>query len=60
MLHPADIRILEPIDARRTRYEEESGTVFLARDAMARLRSLSRPPAQMVVRRRSPTARPRR
>ena len=42
-LHPADIRILERIDARRTRYEEDSGTVFLARDVMARLSVLSRP-----------------
>ena len=47
-VHPADITILEPIDARLTRYEEESGTVFLARDLMERLQKMT-----MALRRRS-------
>lgn len=40
-LHPADLHILEPIDEQHTLYEEEKGTVFLARELMARLQKLS-------------------
>ncbi|KAF9566579.1 hypothetical protein CPC08DRAFT_593570, partial [Agrocybe pediades] len=42
-LHPSDICILEPIDDRLTRYEEDSETVFLARNVMERLRRLTDP-----------------
>lgn len=37
-IHPDNIRILETIDERFIRYEKESGTVFMAKDVMARLR----------------------
>jgi len=37
-LHPNDIRILEHIDDQCIRYEEENGTVFMAKDVMERLR----------------------
>lgn len=37
-LHPDDICILEPIDERCIRYEEENGTVFMAKDVMEKLR----------------------
>ncbi|KII91300.1 hypothetical protein PLICRDRAFT_70716, partial [Plicaturopsis crispa FD-325 SS-3] len=40
-LHPADIRILEPIEAEHTKYEEENGCVFLARHVMERLRQMT-------------------
>ncbi|KAG5637589.1 hypothetical protein H0H81_004040 [Sphagnurus paluster] len=40
-LHPADITIIEPIDEFHTRYEEENGTVFLARELMSRLQKMS-------------------
>lgn len=40
-IHPADICILEPIDEELTRYEEDNGTVFLARDLMERLRKMT-------------------
>ncbi|CAA7268533.1 unnamed protein product [Cyclocybe aegerita] len=40
-LHPADIAIVEPIDERLTKYEEENETVFLARGVMERMRRLS-------------------
>lgn len=40
-VHPSDIRILESIDEEFTRYEEENGTVFLAKDLMERLRSMT-------------------
>lgn len=55
-VHPADIHVLEPVDERGTVYEEEKGTVFLARDVMDRLQKLiagSRPSM-----RRYPGARP--
>ncbi|KAF8804549.1 hypothetical protein BYT27DRAFT_7194108 [Phlegmacium glaucopus] len=41
--HPADICIVEPIDDRLTRYEEENETVFLARDLVARMRMMANP-----------------
>jgi len=47
-LHPADIRILEPIDDRLTRYEEDSETVFLARNVMERMRKLTDPRRNML------------
>ena len=40
-VHPADLRVLERIDARGTLYEEEKGTVFLARDVMERMQRLA-------------------
>ncbi|CCM05107.1 uncharacterized protein FIBRA_07314 [Fibroporia radiculosa] len=40
-VHPADLHVLEPIDAQHTLYEEDKGTVFLARDLMARLQRLT-------------------
>ncbi|KAI1797982.1 hypothetical protein LXA43DRAFT_873517, partial [Ganoderma leucocontextum] len=40
-VHPADMHILEPIDDRATLYEEDKGTVFLARDVMAKLQKLT-------------------
>ncbi|KAF9527463.1 hypothetical protein CPB83DRAFT_768458 [Crepidotus variabilis] len=42
-LHPADINIIEPIETNLTRYEEDNGTVFLARDVMDRMRKLTDP-----------------
>ncbi|KDR68335.1 hypothetical protein GALMADRAFT_78608 [Galerina marginata CBS 339.88] len=42
-LHPSDICILEPIDDRLTRYEEDNETVFLARNVMERMRKLTDP-----------------
>jgi hypothetical protein len=42
-LHPSDISILESIDEQLTRYEEDSETVFLARDVMERMRKLTDP-----------------
>lgn len=42
--HPADICIVEPIDDRLTRYEEENETVFLAKDLVARMRMMANPP----------------
>jgi hypothetical protein len=42
--HPADICIVEPIDDRSTRYEEENETVFLARDLVAKMRMMANPP----------------
>ncbi|OBZ77767.1 hypothetical protein A0H81_02552 [Grifola frondosa] len=40
-VHPADMHILEPIDERCTFYEADKGTVFLARELMARLKALT-------------------
>ena len=40
-VHPADIHVLYPIDGRSTLYEEDKGTVFLARDTMAQLQKLT-------------------
>jgi hypothetical protein len=37
----ADIHILQPIEAGLTRYEEDTGTVFLAQDVMKKLRALT-------------------
>jgi len=37
---PEDIRVLELLDEDRIRYEEDNGTVFLAKDLMARLRRI--------------------
>lgn len=39
-VHPADIHVLYAIDDRCTLYEEDKGTVFLARDVMAQLQKL--------------------
>ena len=40
-VHPADMHILEPIADGATLYEEDKGTVFLARDVMAQLQKLT-------------------
>lgn len=40
-VHPADMHILEPIEDHCTLYEEDKGTVFLARDVMTRMQKLS-------------------
>ncbi|KAF5380162.1 hypothetical protein D9615_006196 [Tricholomella constricta] len=40
-LHPSDISIIEPINEFHTRYEEENGTVFLARELMGRMQKMS-------------------
>ncbi|KAL7284021.1 hypothetical protein ACG7TL_001295 [Trametes sanguinea] len=40
-VHPSDMHILEHIADHCTLYEEEKGTVFLARDVMARLQKHS-------------------
>ena len=40
-VHPDDIRILEPIDEACIRYEEENGTVFMAKDVVERLRKVT-------------------
>ncbi|KAG1902474.1 uncharacterized protein F5891DRAFT_949206 [Suillus fuscotomentosus] len=37
---PEDIRVLELLDEDRIRYEEDNGTVFLAKDLMAQLRRM--------------------
>ncbi|KAF9057203.1 hypothetical protein BJ165DRAFT_1520581 [Panaeolus papilionaceus] len=49
-VHPADISILEKLPEHLTRYEEESGTVFLARELMERMRKLTTPRRMMIVR----------
>ncbi|KZP28338.1 hypothetical protein FIBSPDRAFT_852844 [Athelia psychrophila] len=56
-LHPSDIRILETIGEECIRYEEESGTVFMSRDAIARLskwlnRGVPRPRPSQTQRKR--------
>ena len=48
-VHPADMHILEPIADGATLYEEDKGTVFLARDVMSRLQKFA-----MDARRQSP------
>ncbi|TBU31424.1 hypothetical protein BD311DRAFT_656682 [Dichomitus squalens] len=40
-VHPADMHILEPIEDHATLYEEEKGTVFLARDVVTKLQKLT-------------------
>ena len=40
-VHPADMHVLYPLDERCALYEEDKGTVFLARDTMAQLQKLT-------------------
>lgn len=40
-MHPRDVRIIERIGDDLVRYEEDRGTVFLAKDIVERLRKLS-------------------
>lgn len=40
-VHPTDIRILETIDDQLQRYEEDSGTVFLAKQVIERMQRLA-------------------
>ena len=40
-VHPADMHILEPIAEHATLYEADKGTVFLARDVMAKIQRLT-------------------
>lgn len=61
-VHPADMHILEPIADHCTLYEEDKGTVFLARDVMARLTKLTmaaRRPAYQAHRPRHSLSPPR-
>ncbi|KIK99663.1 hypothetical protein PAXRUDRAFT_131598 [Paxillus rubicundulus Ve08.2h10] len=39
-VHPAEVKLLEPLDDHAVRYEEDSGTVFLAKDLMSRLKRI--------------------
>ncbi|KAF9239338.1 hypothetical protein BU15DRAFT_46909, partial [Melanogaster broomeanus] len=39
-VHPAEVRVLESLDNHAVRYEEDSGTVFLAKDLMALLKRI--------------------
>ncbi|KAK2464645.1 hypothetical protein APHAL10511_003338 [Amanita phalloides] len=39
-LHPRDVRVIEAIGNNLVRYEEDSGTVFLAREIVDRMRKL--------------------
>ena len=57
--HPADICIVEPIDDRSTRYEEENETVFLARELVARMRMMASPRRPMGQSRRNQMQRSR-
>jgi hypothetical protein len=41
LLHPSDILILERIDESSTLYEEDSGTVFLAKDVVEHLQNMT-------------------
>ncbi|KAI5827360.1 hypothetical protein K523DRAFT_322193 [Schizophyllum commune Tattone D] len=41
-VHPADLRILEVLADEGTLYEEHTGTVFLAKENIERLRKMSR------------------
>ncbi|KAJ3561410.1 hypothetical protein NP233_g10208 [Leucocoprinus birnbaumii] len=40
-LHPTDITILENIDDSLKRYEEDTGTVYLSKEVMSRLRNFT-------------------
>ena len=40
-VHPSDIRMLEDVPALGAVYEEENGTVFLAREGMERMQKLA-------------------
>jgi len=53
-VHPADISIIEPIDNHLARYEEENGTVFLAREIMDRLRKLTQ--SKVVTQKQRPSS----
>ncbi|PPQ65122.1 hypothetical protein CVT24_003013 [Panaeolus cyanescens] len=55
-VHPADFSILEKLPDHLTRYEEESGTVFLARELMEHMRKLTTPRRMMIVRPSRPSS----
>ncbi|KAJ7245383.1 hypothetical protein B0H12DRAFT_974200, partial [Mycena haematopus] len=40
-LHPADVHIIEPIEEHHKTYEEESDTVFLAKNVLERISKLT-------------------
>jgi hypothetical protein len=40
-MHPRDVRVIERIGDELVRYEEDRGTVFLAKEIVERLRKLS-------------------
>ena len=40
-VHPADMHVLYALDARCALYEEDKGTVFLAKDTMAHMQKLT-------------------
>ncbi|KAJ3841747.1 hypothetical protein F5878DRAFT_531113 [Lentinula raphanica] len=50
-LHPSDIKVIEFIDDQLVCYEEEKGTVFLAKNVMERLRKLTLPVFPIAPRR---------
>ncbi|KAL1740975.1 hypothetical protein HDZ31DRAFT_46410 [Schizophyllum fasciatum] len=56
-VHPADLRILEVLADEGTLYEEHSGTVFLAKENIDRLRKMTRPVQPHTARRRLSVAR---
>lgn len=39
-VHPLELRVLEPLDDHAVRYEQDNGTVFLAKDLMAHLKRI--------------------
>ncbi|KAH6909414.1 hypothetical protein BKA70DRAFT_1102392, partial [Coprinopsis sp. MPI-PUGE-AT-0042] len=51
-LHPSDFTIIECLDSSRLRYEEESETVFLAKDLIERLRQLTVDPRKLAFQNR--------
>jgi len=52
--HPSDIQIVEEIDDQLKCYEEDKETVFLAKEAMERLRKLTLPVLPSPYRGRRP------
>ncbi|KAF8632147.1 hypothetical protein AX17_004889 [Amanita inopinata Kibby_2008] len=59
-LHPADVRVVEEIHEHWLRYEEDSGTVFLAKEIVDRMRRLSAPPVYVLMTRNAAMERERR
>ncbi|KAH7882406.1 hypothetical protein F5I97DRAFT_1817100 [Phlebopus sp. FC_14] len=39
-VHSTEVRVLEPLDTHAVRYEQDSGTVFVAKDLMSHLRRI--------------------
>ncbi|KIJ63184.1 hypothetical protein HYDPIDRAFT_93223 [Hydnomerulius pinastri MD-312] len=53
-VHPTEVRVLEPLDTHAVRYEEDSGTVFLAKDLMSHLRRIMDASAMLKAGRERP------